>query len=66
MIQLIMKRTRSYFYYTGWFLSLILSIFGFTRERKKEKRKDFIREPLVERLFWLSYRERQMGGWIIL
>ena len=66
MVQLIMKRTRSYFYYTGWFLSLILSIFGFTRERKKEKRKDFIREPLAERLFWLSYRERQMGGWIIL
>ena len=35
-----MKRTRSYFYYTGWFLSLILSIFGFTRERKKEKEYD--------------------------
>lgn len=65
MVQLIMKRTRSYFYYTGWFISLILSLLGFTRERKREKRK-VIREPLVERLFWLSYRERKMRGWIIL
>ena len=66
MIQLIMKRTRLYFYYTGWFLSLLFGILGFTRERKRKKRKKVIREPLVERLFWLSYRERQMGGWVIL
>ena len=61
-----MKRTRLYFYYTGWFLSLLFGILGFTRERKRKKRKKVIREPLAERLFWLSYRERQMGGWVIL
>ena len=66
MIQLIMKRTRLYFYYTGWFLSLLFGILGFTRERKRKKRKKVIREPLAERLFWLSYGERQMGGWVIL
>lgn len=60
-----MKRTRTYFYYTGWFFSLILKMFGISRGREKEKRR-VIREPRLERLFWLSYRERRMKGWIIL
>ena len=60
-----MKRTRTYFYYTGWFFSLILKMFGINRWREKEKRR-VIREPRLERLFWLSYRERRMKGWIIL
>ena len=60
-----MKKTRSYFYYTGWFFSLILGLFGLGREKKTERKRN-IRGKRIENLFWLSYRERKRRGWIIL
>ena len=67
MVQLIMKTYRSYFRYTGWFVSLILKLFGFSREKQRAKRKKNIKcSSGIENLFWASYRSRVMRGWCIL
>ena len=60
-----MKKTRSYFYYTGWLFSLIIGLFGLRREKETERKRN-IRGKRIENLFWLSYRERKRRGWIIL
>ena len=60
-----MKKTRSYFYYTVWFFSLIIGLFGLGKEKETERKRN-IRGKRIENLFWLSYRERKRRGWIIL
>ena len=60
-----MKKTRSYFYYTGWLFAISLGRVGLGREKETERKRK-IRGKRIENLFWLSYRERKRRGWIIL